>query len=344
MNQVAKMKQKVASKQIVTVYDFMTEKRDLIAKALPSHITPERMIGIFEMCIKSNSRLAECTQKSLISAIIQTAQLGLIPGNIAHCYYVPFKNKQKDGSYADEVQFILGYRGMIELVNRSGKAVILTAECVYENDTFDVEQGLNPVLRHIPFADVERGKIIGCYCIAKNMVANEKLFVYLKKEDIDKVRDASKAGHSDFSPWSKWYEEMAKKTAVKRICKLLPLSMDIQKGLSTDETIKTDIAPDMTSVKDDTVWPGSGEVEDADFKQEPNPDPKEKDPTKKMLDLELTIEAAIKETTSTDQLNAVVEQWRGTFINGSKDLRESQKKTLREIHQKQLDSFTQGGA
>lgn len=247
------VKQEVAKTGIVTVKQFMLDKRDLLAKALPAHITADRLIAIFTIVLNSNPELANCSQASLIGALVQTAQLGLIPGNVSHCYYVPFNNKKKDGTWQKEVQFILGYKGMVELVNRSRNAAILSTEVVYANDLFEQSLGLNPVLKHIP-TDGQRGEIKGVYCIAKNLMANEKLFVYLTKEDIDKVRGASKAGQSDYSPWAKWYEEMAKKTAIKRICKLLPLAIDIQKKISTDETVKTDIAPDMTEVKDETNW------------------------------------------------------------------------------------------
>jgi len=241
--------------KVVTVYDFLEQKKDLIAKALPASITPDRLIGVFTMVLRSSPELAQCSQMSLISAVIQTVQLGLTPGNIGHCYYIPFNNKQKDGSFQREVQFVIGYKGIVELVNRCGKASLLSTEVVYENDAFKCELGLNPILSHQP-TDNDRGGIKGVYCIAKNLVANEKVFVYLTKADIDKVRASSKAAHSDYSPWVKWYEEMAKKTAVKRICKLLPLSVDDQARVATDETIKHDISDDMTTAPDKAQWDG----------------------------------------------------------------------------------------
>jgi recombination protein RecT len=261
-------KELVKKSQIVTVYDFMEQKKDLISKALPPHIGADRLVAMFTIVIKSNPEIASCTQASLIGALVQTAQLGLMPGNVSHCYYVPFNNKKKDGKYQREVQFILGYKGMVELVNRSREAAILSTEVVYANDQFEYELGLSPVLKHIPVWD-ERGEVRGVYCVAKNLLANEKLFVYLTKEDIDKVRNASKAGSSDYSPWAKWYEEMAKKTAIKRICKLLPLAIDVQKKIGTDETIKSDIQPDMTEVQDDTNWNDEkAKAEDAQISDE----------------------------------------------------------------------------
>jgi len=246
--QVAEIAKK---QQIVTVFDFMEQKKDLIAKALPASITPERLIGVFTMILRSSPELAKCSQSSLIAAVIQTVQLGLTPGNIGHCHFIPFRNKGQL-----EVQFVIGYKGIVELLNRCGKATLLSTEVVHEGDHFEYELGLNPVLKHIPAWDAKEMPVKGVYCIAKNLVANEKVFIYMSKEEIDKVRSSSKAGQSDYSPWVKWYEEMAKKTVVKRICKLLPLSVEDQRRVSTDETIKHEIDPDMASVKDNTDWNG----------------------------------------------------------------------------------------
>lgn len=247
--------------KIATVFDFMKEKRDLIAKSLPKTITPDRLIGVFTMLFNSSPKLMECTQVSLVASVIQTVQLGLTPGPVGHCYYVPFNNKQPNGSYAMEVQFIIGYRGICELVNRSGNASILNAECVYMNDHFEYEKGLNPILRHIP-ADGDRGAFRGVYCVAKNMLANEKVFNYLSAEEVAKVKAASKAASSAYSPWTTWPEEMAKKTAVKRIAKLLPLSLEIQREISADETIKNRIEKDIIDVPDSTNWNEQKAIED----------------------------------------------------------------------------------
>lgn len=243
----------VNTPQIKTVFDFMREKKDLISKALPKTITPDRLIGVFTMLFNSSPKLMECTQVSLVAAVIQTVQLGLTPGPVGHAYYVPFNNKQPNGSYAMEVQFIIGYRGICELVNRSRNASILNAECVYMNDQFEYEKGLKPILRHIP-ADGDRGAFRGVYCIAKNMLANEKVFIYLSAEEIDKIKRASKAATSAYSPWVTWFELMAMKSAVKRIAKLLPLSLEVQREISADETIKTKIEKDIIDVPDSTNW------------------------------------------------------------------------------------------
>jgi recombination protein RecT len=267
MSNIQSTKQLVAKTEIRTVFDFLEQKRDLIAKALPNTITPDRLIGIFTMILRGSPELTQCTQTSLIAAVVQTVQLGLQPGNIGHVYLIPFNNKQKDGTYKKEVQLLVGYRGLCQLVNNSKDAVVLTAEVVKQNDEFEFEFGLNPLLRHVP-AQGDRGEIIGSYAIAKNLLANEKVFVYLQKDELDKVKASSKAGSSDFSPWNTWPEEMCKKTAVKRLCKLLPLSSETQKKIGADETIRTRIEPGMVDLPDNTEW--QGETIEANKEKEPD--------------------------------------------------------------------------
>lgn len=267
MTQLEKAKNAIAQTRVVTVQSFMENQKDLIAKVLPKTITPERLLGIFTMLLKSSPKLSQCSQASLIGAVIQTAQLGLQPGNMGHVHLVPFNNK---GTM--ECQLIIGYKGIVELVNRSGNATILTAEVVYSNDQFQYELGLTPILRHIPSSG-DRGEKVGVYCIAKNLIANEKVFIYIQKEEIEKVKTASKSKDNDFSPWKTWEDEMWKKTAVKRISKLLPLSSESQKALSADETIKTKIDADMADLPDETKWDGDTIDATEEKSQTPTPQP-----------------------------------------------------------------------
>lgn len=201
-----------------------------IATALPKHLTTDRMLSIVMTEVRKNPELANCNQQSLISAVIQSSQLGLEPGSaLGHAYLIPFKNN-KQGTV--DCQFLVGYRGMIDLARRSGQVVSLSAQVIYENDAFEFEYGLDEKLKHVPCRD-DRGRFIGAYAVAKLKDGGHQIEVMWKNE-IDKVRDTSKA--KSFGPWVTNYEEMAKKTVIRRLFKYLPVSIEMQKAITLDES------------------------------------------------------------------------------------------------------------
>src|SRR5690606_28083055 len=119
-----------------------------IARALPRHMDPDRMLRIAMTVVRQTPDLQKCTVPSVLGALMQAAQLGLEPGILGHCYLVPFRNG-RTGQH--EVQFIIGYKGLIDLARRSGNIQSIAAHPVYENDLFEFEYGLNERLRHVPY-------------------------------------------------------------------------------------------------------------------------------------------------------------------------------------------------
>ena len=88
-----------------------------IEKALPSVITPERFTRIALTAYSRNEKLQECTAESFLGSMMQAAQLGVEPNTpLGQAYLIPYRNKG-----VMEVQFQLGYRGMIDLAYRSGE-------------------------------------------------------------------------------------------------------------------------------------------------------------------------------------------------------------------------------
>jgi recombination protein RecT len=173
---------------------------------------------------------------------MQAAQLGLEPGLIGHCYFVPFKNGKTGQS---DVQFIIGYKGMIDLARRSGNIESIYAHAVYENDTFEYEYGLHPKLVHKP-AMTNRGEFIGAYAVAHFKDGGYQ-FEFMPKEEIEKRRKRSRAANN--GPWVTDYEEMAKKTVIRHMWKYLPISIEIQQAVTQDETVRKDITADPEPVE-----------------------------------------------------------------------------------------------
>ena len=167
---------------------------------------------------KNNPRLAEASADSLLSAVMACVHLDLMPNTPEqYAFVIP---------YGKVAQFQLGYRGMIELAYRGGVVKSINAELVFPEDDFKVELGTDRTLIHSPSFEVEDrtdySKAIAVYATAR-LNNGEVVFEVLTKKDLDKVQKTVKATTGD-TPWSKWPESMAKKTAIKRLLKYLPSS------------------------------------------------------------------------------------------------------------------------
>lgn len=228
----------------MTIAEMIKVLEPEIKKALPSVITPERFTRMALSAINNTPKLAECSQMSFLAALMSAAQLGLEPNtSLGQAYLIPYNNK---GTL--ECQFQLGFKGMIDLVYRNDKVQTIQAHCVYENDEFNYELGLNPQLKHKP-AIQNRGNLLLVYALFK-LDNGGYGFEVMSKEDIEiHAERYSKAYSSQYSPWKLYFEDMAKKTVIKKVLKYAPLKTDFLRAITLDETIKTDIGIDMAEIK-----------------------------------------------------------------------------------------------
>lgn len=231
-----------------TMQQYIKRMEGEIKKALPSVITPERFTRIVLSAISVNPALGQCTPQSFIGAMMTSAQLGLeVNTPLGQAYVLPYKNKG-----VLEAQFQLGYKGLIDLAYRSGEVEVIQAHVVYENDEFECEYGLEPKLTHKP-ADHGRGDPVKVYAVFKTKSGGYG-FEVMSMEDVRRHAEKySKAYSSAYSPWKTSFEEMAKKTVLKRVLKYAPLKSDFVRAAAQDEVIKTDLAPDMYDVPAETT-------------------------------------------------------------------------------------------
>ncbi len=219
-----------------------------ISKALPSVITPERFTRMVFTAISTDPKLQQCTPNSFLGAMMQAAQLGVEPNTpIGQAYLIPYRNKG-----VLECQFQLGYKGLIDLAYRSGDIRDIQAHEVYENDTFEYEYGLDPKLKHVP-ALHDRGNVIMYYAVF-HMTNGGYGFEVMSKDDvIQHAKKTSQAYGSSFSPWNKYFDEMAKKTVIKKALKYAPIKTEFVRALAADETIKSNLSEHMVDEEDETV-------------------------------------------------------------------------------------------
>ena len=219
------------STDIATVLSGMKAQ---IAQALPRHMTPDRMIQMATTIIAKNPKIAECTAASLMGAVMQASLLGFQPIEaLGECYFVP---------YAGKVQFQVGYKGYISLARRSDQIKMIYAEVVHEGDDFEYELGLEPKLHHVPGLDNEGNKMTHVYAVA-HYTNGGYSFMVLTRNTVERLRMRNPMQSSKATgAWATDYEAMAKAKAIKQLSKYMPLSVEMQSGLISDEAVINDTA------------------------------------------------------------------------------------------------------
>lgn len=227
-----------------TVYEFIEAMKGEMARALPKHLNADRMARIALTEVRRTPLLARCTQASFGGALMTCAQLGLEPGVSGEAYLLPFKNSKlsreaKRDIY--EVQLIIGYQGMAKLFWQSPLARSLDAQAVYKEDDFEYAYGLDPVLKHKPSLQPDRGEAVAYYAVAR-MSGGGSAFIVMSPGDIQRIRARSRA--KDDGPWKTDYDAMARKTCLRQLFKLLPRSPELSQALTQDEAVRTDLSAD----------------------------------------------------------------------------------------------------
>ncbi|MGL5428264.1 MAG: recombinase RecT, partial [Cetobacterium sp.] len=216
-----------------TIFDVIKAGEKNFAAALPKHVNSERFVRIALTQIRQNPQLATCSQESLLGALMTLAQLGLEPGVLGQAYLLPFKNRKLGTT---ECQLQISYKGMIELLRRSGQLSDIYAYAVYENDEFSLEYGLNRSLIHKPNFKEERGEITGFYSVAL-LKDGTKAFEFMTKTEIFEHEKKYRLGQYKNGIWDKNFEEMALKTVTKKMLKWLPISVEMIENIRKEDNI-----------------------------------------------------------------------------------------------------------
>ena len=254
---------KAKNTKTMSIPEMIEASAKELQKALPNSMSPERLSRIALTCVRTNPDLAQCTPESFMGALFTSAQLGVEPV-AGRAYLLPFWNSRKIGNEwkkIREVQFILGYKGVADLFYRHAKSVNLAWGVVHENDDFDYEKGTDEFLRHKP-AQSDRGKVLGYWVMAR-LDNGGSPFEYMTHDDCighgrkhSKTFDNKSNAFYKSSPWATSTESMCLKTVLLQLSKLLPLSIEVQQAIQTDETSRhyREGVVDMLAIPDQTNW------------------------------------------------------------------------------------------
>jgi recombination protein RecT len=254
---------------------LLEQKKGELAKMLPKTLSIERLLKVATIAATTTPALLKCDIPSLVAAIGQCAQLGLEPNTVlGHAYLVPFNTKRKDAEgrerWVNSVQVIIGYKGLIELARRSGQIVSIAAHEVCQNDKFELAYGLDEKLNHMPNMG-ERGPVIGFYAVAK-LKDGGYSFEFMSTHQVLQIREnsqgfqqAKKYNKEGAHPWTVHFVEMGRKTAIRRLAKYLPLSIEFSTAAALDEahTLGHDQRLDSNVIDGVTGWlPDTNDIDD----------------------------------------------------------------------------------
>ncbi|MCA1973664.1 MAG: recombinase RecT [Caenispirillum sp.] len=251
-----------ANKKPETIKEFLEKPKtlELMRQAVPRHMNPERMLKVMVQAVWRVPKLAEAHPVTVLGAMMSLVSLGLEPDTpLGHAHLAPFDNRRKNPATGQwetitEVQVIIGYKGYIELARRSGQMQSIHADVVYEGDEFSFEYGSNMHLRHVPLGARGERKPLWAYAHAR-LKDGGQAFEVLPYEEVMATRDktqsyrAAKAALDDAmadpskawrrkswetAPWVAFEHEMAAKTMIRRLAKVLPMSIEFANAAALD--------------------------------------------------------------------------------------------------------------
>ena len=251
--------------QYKNLYGILTSEgmKKQVAAALPRNITPERLIRVVLSTVQRTPKLLECEPKSFLSCVMACAALGLEPdGLLGQAYLIP---------YNTTCTLVPGYQGLMKLARQSGEIASIDAHPVRYGDEFEHRYGADPYIKHVPAErplTVENGEakwqegwvpgpITHFYAVAK-MKDGSVAFVVMPTWEVDQIRDGSKGycyarDNNKDSPWISDYDRMGCKTAIRRLCKYLPASVEdnrLHRAIAIDERADRGIDQDVGSFVD----------------------------------------------------------------------------------------------
>jgi recombination protein RecT len=221
--------QSAANVQLNILKSLLEQNKGAVTSRLPKHLASDSFIKVALNTLNKTPKVLECSKESILTAIMEAASLGLEPGgSLGEGYLVP---------YGRICTFIPGYRGMISLARRSGQIISIEARIVHEKDQFSCCLGLDPELKHVPaWEEGDRGPLRLVYAVAKLKDGGVQ-FEIMSLGQIQQVRSKSKTGNS--GPWVDNFEEMAKKTCIRRLFKYLPVSVEMVRAAELSNAEET---------------------------------------------------------------------------------------------------------
>lgn len=234
-------KKKLSAKQIATnaatLQAFLVQNERELESFARGFMKPEHLTRMAMIALTKSPMIAKCTLGSILRALMDATALRIRPGGLnGRGYLVPRKNN-KVNPPVYECHFDPGWRGLVDVARRSRQLKSIGAQVVRVGDEFDYGYHPLPKLHWRPLRDAaleeegeaaagtEKRRIIAAFAVAELGDGAVQIEV-VEGEDLEKIKAVSEAAKANSGPWIDWEAEMCRKTAVKRLCKYLPVPDD----------------------------------------------------------------------------------------------------------------------
>lgn len=233
MNAPAPIAQGRALAPIKQFQQEVDQREASFAASLPAHIPLERFKRVVLRAVQKTPALLAADRVSLLSAAMDAANDGLLPDGREGAMVI-YNTKQGNG-WIKKVQWMPMVFGVLKKIRNSGELKSITARLVYGGDHF--RYWIDEHGEHIQYEAADNpDKSIFRRAFALAITKDDGRYIeVMDAEDVEKVRAISRA--KDNGPWVDWWEEMAKKTVIRRLAKRLPMSTDLDDLMRRDDAL-----------------------------------------------------------------------------------------------------------
>lgn len=223
-----------------TMAERIDEMGSAFEAALPSTITAERFKRSALTAIRQNPKLARCQFETLAGALLLSAQLGLEPGPLGHCWLIPRKARRNvDGNWVDvlEANFQLGYTGALELARRSGLIGTISAGPIYDWSELTEVHGTDSRLEVRPKRPRPEGAEPVAYWCHVEVLNGTDAHHVMERHEVDRIKErATQFDDGRKGPWFTDYDAMARITVFRAMRNWLPQSPQMARAFEAEHT------------------------------------------------------------------------------------------------------------
>lgn len=209
-----------------------------IKRALPKHLNPDRMSRIALTSFRRNPKLGECDPRSVFAAVIQAAQLGLEPDTLGRSYLIPYEKRGKvNGKWQTvsiECQFVPGWKGLVDLMNRSGQGTVYTGVIFKDQEYTYTDGSKRELLIHSETELADHADITHAFAVGHIKGGMYPIIELWRMAKVIKHRDRyNKVGDKHYS-----YENMemyARKVVLLQVLKYMPCSPELVTAMALND-------------------------------------------------------------------------------------------------------------